>query len=125
MDLREWLVLHIRHKDVFARKLQEVEETPSGATFKFKDRVLTGVVMDVLSEPDVQGETIIATLNTPENVEYLIAHWDAFVDPGLTVVFANPSLNEKWALKPALHARIHDGDIEQGIRSLASSVPFV
>ena len=126
MDLREWTVLYVQHKDVLLRELEGYTEEGDRITFSFKNHELLAFPWERLSVPDASGKVLVVTLQTEENISFLINHWQEFAaHPDLTVVFANPDLNEKWSLRPAAHARIAEGNIEQGIRSLAQGVPTV
>jgi hypothetical protein len=126
MNLREWMVLYVKHKDLLARKLQSVEEKKDCVVFHFKDHDLVAYAQDRLSLLSAEGRTLIVTLNTKENIDFMIHHFADFSKhSGITVIFANPELNEKWIIVPHTHSRIVDGDIKQGINTMAESVPLV
>jgi hypothetical protein len=131
MDLREWTVLYVKHKDLFARKLQGYKEVNGKEgekiVFAFKDHELHAYAMEsLMAPPKATGKTLVTTLNTAENQQTLIRRWDDFAAiPHLTIVFVNPQKNEKWFIMPHTHAMISDPNIELGIRSLAENVPLV
>jgi len=127
MELREWTVVYVKHKDLFARKLQSVEEKEGKTIFHFKDHQLHAYAFEELRLPTASsGKTLVVTLNTKENVSYLISHFKEFAKAEhLMVVFANPKLNEKWVIVPHTHGQIADGDITLGIKSMADSVTYV
>lgn len=126
MDLREWTVLYVKHKDVHTRKLQGYDEVDGKLVFRFKDHHMHAYAMELLEVPPVDGKTLLVTLQKKENVEYLIKHWKEFSKhAGLTIVFVNPTRNEKWFIVPHTHTQISDPNIELGIRSLAEGVPMV
>jgi hypothetical protein len=44
----------------------------------------------------------------------------------LTVIFVNPKLNEKWLLKPAVHAAVADKtSLRLGLQAMYDTVPVV
>lgn len=126
MDLREWTVLYVKHKDLYARKLVDHKEEKDRLVFTFKDHTLHAYAMEKLAVPQVVGKTLLVTLNTPQNLDLLIKQWKEFSKlAGLTVVFANPAKNEKWLIVPHTHHQIADENLEMGIRSMAEHTSFV
>ena len=127
MDLREWTVLYVKHKDIFARKLQKVEEKPDKLIFHFKDHSMHAYAMESLELPSaLDGKTLITTLNTKKNMDMLQKNWEAFSKHAhLTMVFVNPAKNEKWFIIPHTHAMIADPDVALGLKSLAENVTLV
>lgn len=124
MELREWLVLHVKHKDAYAKRLTGVREDGERVVFSYKDGDVIGYALEQLRP--VQGKALVATLQRKENIEELIKNWAAYArNPDLTIIFVNPAKNERWSIKPALHQSIADGDIGQGIWSLAAEVTHV
>jgi len=125
MKLTEWLVLYVRHKDMFDKKLVDQKEDGSQITFTFKDRKMTAHLLDELAVVPVSGETLVATLHTKENVKFLLDHWPEFSkDKELTLAFVHPGRNEKWIVKPHLHSSITE-NVEQGIWSMSKGVSYV
>lgn len=125
MDLAEWTVLYVKHKDILKRDLREVRREDGRIRFVFESGDVEAYIWDRLREPDGSGKRLISTLQTRENVEFLLSHWDAFCSDGLTVVFANPEKNEKWVIVPSTHHSIADGNVEPGIRAMAEGIPYV
>ena len=127
MQLREWTVLYVKHKDLLARKLQGYEEKQDKLVFQFKDHEMHAYAMEKLeAPPELTGKTLITTLNTDANIDFLLKHWSDFCKHAhLTVVFVNPEKNEKWFIIPHTHSQIADPNVELGIRSLAENVPLV
>ena len=126
MDLREWTILYVKHKDLLTRKLLGYKEVEGKVVFNFKDHAMHAYAMEKLEVPLVEGKTLLATLQTPENIKFLLKNWGKFAEhAGLTVVFVNPAKNEKWFIVPYTHAQIADPDIELGIKSLAENVSYV
>jgi hypothetical protein len=126
MDLRNWTILYVQHKDVFARKLKDYAEENGKLVFNFKDHTMHAYAMEDLAVPPADGKTLVTTLNTKHNMEFLMRHWHEFANiPHLTIIFVNPERNEKWFIVPHTHAMIADPNIEVAIRSLSESVQLV
>jgi S-adenosylhomocysteine hydrolase len=127
MNIREWLVLYVKHKDIVKRSLVKVEDGKDHVTFTFKDGVVLGYAMEHLEAPkQIKGRAIIACLHTKQNIDFLIAHWKDFAAHAeLTVILANPEKNEKIIIHTQTHDSVSEGNVELGIRTMAESVPFV
>jgi hypothetical protein len=125
MNLREWTILYVKHKDVHAKKLQDYKEEGNKLVFKFKDHHMHAYAMEKLEVPQLEGKTLLVTLQKQENIQFLVKNWEKFVQPGLTIVFVNPEKNEKWFIVPHTHSQIADPNIELGIKSLAEYVSHV
>lgn len=126
MNLSEWAIVYVKHKDLVARKLQDHKVDGEKILFTFSDRVLTAYAMEKLSVPKIQGKTFIFALQTKENIELLLKHWKEFSEQKeLTMIFVNPQKNEKWLVNPHTHESISEGNVELGIRTMAGEVSFV
>lgn len=127
MNIREWLVLYVKHKDIVKRSLVKVEESKEHVIFTFKDGVMSGYPLEQLEVPKgLKGKAIIACLHTRDNVDFLIRHWKEFAAHAeLTVILANPVKNEKIIIHTQTHDSVSEGNVELGIRTMAESVPFV
>jgi len=126
MDLREWTIIYVKHRDLMTKKLQGYEEKNGKLVFTFKDHHMHAYAVEKLSVPTIEGKTLLVTLQTKENVEFLLKHWSEYnKHADLTMVFVHPEKNEKWAVIPHTHAQVSDPNFEQGIRSMADSVSYV
>ena len=127
MELREWTILYVKHKDLFARKLKDYKDEGEKLVFNFKDHTMHAYAMEQLAVPKaIEGKTLLTTLHTKENMMFLIKNWNQFAKHAhLTIVFVNPATNEKWFIIPHTHAQIADPNIEMGIKSLAENVTLV
>ncbi len=125
MNLREWALIHVRHKSAY-QELQDIKEESDRLLFVYPQDTLVVLVKERLKLPDGEGRRLIVTLQTRENLQELLTNWDAYSrQKDLTITFANPAKNEQWSLKPWLHAKIADKNLAQGIRSMAAGVPYV
>lgn len=126
MDLREWTILYVKHKDLLTRQLIGHKEEKDRLVFEFKDHKMHSYAMEKLAIPKVEGKTLVTTLQDKENIDFLIKYWKEFSRlKGLTIVFVNPAKNEKWFIVPHTHSQIADVNIEMGIRSMAENVSHV
>ena len=126
MDLREWMVLYVRHKDMMARRLTTVKEEDGRIVFMFKEGPLYGYPMERLTFPKLEGRSLLVTPHTGENVGILLKRWEEFAAaPEVTVVFVNIALNEKWLITPHTHHMVAETNLEQGVRAIADGVPYV
>jgi hypothetical protein len=127
MDLREWTVLYVKHKDILTRKLEGHDDQGGRLMFRFKDHNMHAYAMERLQVPErLEGKTLLVTLQNEENISFLLKHWNEFAQhKGLTMIFVNPEVNEKWFIIPHTHAQISDPNIETGIRALAENVTHV
>ncbi len=126
MDIHEWIITYVKHKDVLTRKLLSVEDKKDHVLFKYKDNEMTGYAYNELQIPKGKGKILIATLQKKENIDFLVKHWKDFSShEQLTIVFVNMNNNEKWLLHPYTHARIAEEKAEPGIRSMADAVTYM
>lgn len=124
MNLYDWTEVFLKQRDVHHRLMESLDKTNSGFEQKNKDRTVIHVKVSEQLEADAQYE-IIVCLNTQENVHALVQHWDLFVQANPLIIFAHPSSNEKWLLKPAMHAKVADEEsLEQGLLSMAGAISF-
>jgi hypothetical protein len=129
INLTDWTVLYVKHRDVIAKKLVDVKQEKDHITFTYKDGVTVGYALEKLAVPALntkQNKAIITTLQTKENVDFLIKHWKDFSSHnGLTMIFVNLKTNEKWLIHPHTHSQIAEAKFEPGVRSLADSISYM
>ncbi len=109
----------IKNYDVFivvekgVRKNIVVIETLSDKTLGFLEQ-------NINKEGD--GITIM-TLNTRKNLDFLIKHWDSFLNKKATLYFVNPRKNEKWFVNTKIHSFItEDNNLKKSLKTLFESV---
>ncbi|MBN1646342.1 hypothetical protein JW868_04860 [Candidatus Woesearchaeota archaeon] len=66
----------------------------------------------------------IITLNTQKNVQIFIRQFSKYAQNlFLTIIFVNPSANQKWLIKPHVHNLVADKtSLKRGIMALSENV---
>jgi hypothetical protein len=126
VDLFEWCEQYIRSRDAMERKLVKLERESHAVMATYKDRTIRWLPLPQLSVPkENEGNITIVCLQTQANFNVLVNDFAAFAkNPGLTVIFLNPALNEKWLLKPAIHHAVADkSTLKSGLQTLYQTVP--
>jgi hypothetical protein len=126
MNLDEWTVMYVEHRDVMNGRLDDYEHDGDTLTFSYTDGATVSYeVVEVLREADLEGDVVVCA-NTTDNLECLVEHWDNFVRASVQVIFVNPDVNEKWKVKPVVHDKVADPEnLEAGLETLQESVPLV
>lgn len=122
MDLKEWTRIFLKQRDLLKREIEKIEENKRGFLVHLKsgkERVV--IVEDLLA--DEEGQVLVC-LNRKENVRTLVKHWEHYAaQEDLLMVFASPSTNEKWLIKPHHHAKIADEEsFEQGLLAMYEAI---
>lgn len=128
VDLLEWCEHYIRSRDAMERKLVKLERVGESILATYKDRAVRWLPMAQLAVPaENEGNVSVVTLQTQANFNTLVSEFAVLAEnPGLTILFINPSLNEKWVLKPAVHASVADkSTLKSGLQTLYQTVPPV
>lgn len=132
--LKNWIIRHLKHRDVVHKKITAIEENVDGWTVVLRGEPEKHILVIPSFEEGFIGakekmnsaHTIIATLNTKQNVDAVVTHWkDIVSNPTLHIYFINPySLSEqKWVLCPASHDRIAERRaLKRGLESLSTTV---
>ncbi|MBW3012706.1 hypothetical protein KY325_00900 [Candidatus Woesearchaeota archaeon] len=139
--LKDWTLNYLKNKDIMLKRISTIEDKGSYILVKNKDE--THVIVIVKEKLDsvqpvlddfkkyealhkAQKLTLIL-YNTKKNMELLLKSWDAFLEfPTLSIIFANPAVNDKWIISPAVHHKIADKkSLKQGLISMFQNVePF-
>lgn len=123
MELKEWMITFIRHKDIVQRRIKEIRETDDGFIVVYKDSQKRFIIMPKLKLPKDQSS--IACLNTKDNLKFLLDNWKPFVDSKAMLHFVNPSskLEKKWIITPYVHDSVADPEsLKQGLNSMFDTV---
>ena len=128
MQLKEWAIGFLKHKDLFTKQILGIEDNNNQIIIKYKDRDVILLIAPTLydSIEDVKDHMVIVTANKKVNLDCLIQNWHNLKNsPDLTIYFVNPdsSKEQKWVLKPYLHNKIADEDnFRGGLLTLFESV---
>jgi hypothetical protein len=127
VDLVTWCEQYVRSRDAMERKLKTLERKGESVVATYKDKTVTFLSQPSLDEKHIpaDGHVTIVCLQNQENFNTLVTHFAAYArNPNLTIMFLNPQLNEKWSLKPAVHAAVADkASLKTGLQTLYQTVP--
>ncbi len=125
--LKSWIQHHIKHRDVFFKKLVSFEDTEYGFIGHFKDKDVQYIILDSLQfdslKKDVEQQYI--TINNSKNFNTLLSEWKILIAyPKLKIIFVDKiSTGEHWQIAPFIHDKIADKKtLKTGLKSLYESV---
>ncbi|MFH0870284.1 MAG: hypothetical protein V1866_04480 [archaeon] len=125
MDLKEWTVHHIKQKDLMKKDLVSFKEENDRVLCDHKDGKATyhcneNLDMGKMKAIPADETTYFVCLCNEHNFKVLLENWNLFkTKQGLTFMFLNPGLAEKWVIKPFVHAKIADPvTLKQGLRTM-------
>ncbi|MBD3259230.1 hypothetical protein GF371_01205 [Candidatus Woesearchaeota archaeon] len=136
--LKQWTLNYLKNRDIMLKRISTIEDKKDYILVKNKDEThiivivkeKLGSIRSVLDEfkklekkHKAQKLTLVL-YNTKKNVDLLLKSWDAFLEfPSLSIVFANPSVNDKWIVSPAIHSKIADKkSLKHGLLSMFQNV---
>ena len=127
MTLNEWCVHYIRARDAFEQKLKSIDEAPDKIVCHYKDKDATFLPIETLRSDLPSGSLTVVCLQNQQNFDTLVSNFSEYAkNPNLTIIFLNPKLDEKWLLKPAVHAAVADkANLKQGLATMYQMVPEV
>lgn len=125
--LRQWYTVLAKHKDLLKKAIVSITESERGLLVQEQ-----AVKREVCIAPSLTPEAlklqcdVIVTLNTRENLDFIISSWASLSASELLIIYvANPySLTEKyWAIRPFVHERITERRaLRKGLEALFSTV---
>ncbi|HJX05736.1 MAG TPA: hypothetical protein VJ461_03435 [Candidatus Nanoarchaeia archaeon] len=125
MNLREWAVHHIKQIDMVKKNLVSYKEEDDRVLCEYRESKATYYCAENLALEKLksvkEGEVAyFVCMCNEHNFKMLADHWDLFkAKPGLTFIFLNPELAEKWIIKPYVHAKVADPKtLRQGLRTM-------
>jgi hypothetical protein len=128
-DLLEWCNSYIKSRDSMERTLKSLEKHGDHLVATHKTKTVTWFGQESLDTKgaSVEGHVSIVCLQNQQNFNTLVQHFSEFAkNPNLTIMFLNPKLNEKWSLKPGVHAAVADKQsLKLGLQSMYDTVPAV
>ena len=124
-DLREWTIHHIKQKDAIKKDLISFKEDQGNIYCEYKEGHAVyycweNINLDKIKSIKDQDIAYFVCFCNEHNFKTLVDHWDLFkTKQGFTFIFLNPSLAEKWIIKPFIHAKIADpATLKQGLRTM-------
>ena len=117
VDLKEWAIEYIKHKDAFKQQIVDIMVHDDNLVVRYKDKEELVLICPELSQSfsrlDKYSYVSVFTFNTQSNFNELIERWHQLTSiEGLTIYFTNPdsSTDTKWIIRPNLHNKIADED---------------
>jgi len=136
--LKEWTHNYLKNKDILHKRISTITDKGDYILVENKDEthiivivkekmVDVDKVLDLFKKYQKKHKAQKLTLvlnNNKKNLDLLIKSWKKFVEfTSLTVIFANPEMNDKWIVSPAIHDRIADKkNLKQGLVSMFQTV---
>jgi hypothetical protein len=125
INLKEWTVHHIKQKDLVKKDLISFKEEEDRVVCECKDGNTTYYCRENLEHekikavPEKDIAYFVCACNE-HNFKLLVDNWDLFkTRKDFTFIFLNPSLAERWIIKPYIHAKIADPiTLKQGLRTM-------
>ena len=131
LELKEWLVLFIQHKDIFQKKIVKIEEKEGFVIAEYKDHTHYFAILPKITEISFldnykDKQISVITCNTKDNLNARIGFWQKLAElQMLSIYFVNPHSNtdKKWIIYPFTHSRISEhGALKLGLQTLFESV---
>jgi hypothetical protein len=129
--LREWMMLNIKNKDLFLKKIIKLTQDVDGYDFvvEYADkkqyfivRPLLGSTDDIIKKMNPEGHFAIVVLNKRDNLNMLIKSWSKLIEfKNLCIYFVNPasSTDKKWVIFPYTHNKVRErSSLELGLKSM-------
>lgn len=122
-----WAENYFKHKDMFDKKLEKVNQEKDFLKLKYKDREDGALVSAVLEKDifnkikEIKGckKIFIVCSFANTNIDFLIKNWKKFLIQNLIIIFVNIKTNHKVLLNPFIHNKICDQEnLENAIRTL-------
>lgn len=135
--LMNWIVRYVKNKDLILKKIVDVTLDSGGVSVKNKSGQISRYVVllslasleSVVSSQPKDCELCVITINSKDNMNFLVKKWDFAVSNSfLTVIFVNPfsDLDEKWVVKPSIHARICEKkNLARSFSSISETVNLI
>jgi hypothetical protein len=125
MNIKEWAVHHIKQKDQVKRDLVSFKEEEDKVICEYKQGAVVyyckeNLELDKLKKVAEAESAVFVCECNEHNFKVLLDNWDLFkTRKEFTFIFLNPSLAEKWVIKPYIHAKIADpASLKQGLRTM-------
>ncbi|MFH1440241.1 MAG: hypothetical protein ABIG89_06735 [Candidatus Woesearchaeota archaeon] len=131
-ELKEWLIIFLKHRDIFHKKIVNINEDGEFLLVEQKDAIkyyaifpTIGDIKQIVTEYKDKNISII-TFNTRDNLDFIIKSWQELSAlQMLCIYFVNPhsSTDKKWIIYPFTHSRISEkSSLKLGLMTLFESV---
>jgi hypothetical protein len=127
MDLKEWAINYVKHKDLVLKNLQSYQVKQNFIEFQFKDKVHDYYILEHLQATEIRellGKndshliTVVCIHDNP-NFDFLVKQWDELVVKNITFIFVDGEHHDKWIINPQIHSRIADKkSLKQGLKTM-------
>lgn len=125
MELKDCVWEFVRARDAIHRTIVSHSRKGDILTVEHKHKLHHFLISKDLVVTEAKDTFTVACLNTRRNLDFLVDHWDEFLQENLSVLFVNPGIGQ-WKVSPLLHNSIADrSKLRKGLESLFSQVPEV
>lgn len=127
MNLIDWAVNYVKHKDLVTKNLNGFSVKDSYVEFNFKDKVHDYFIEESLKIEKIKSiyeknsghQKTIVCLHRKDNFDFLITHWHDLIKQNVNFIFVNPEHQDKWIINPMLHNKICDQkSLKQGLKTM-------
>ncbi len=126
--LKDWAITYLKHMDIQGN-FSKISEEPNGFLIINKDGSSSFclVLISLSKNKEAIGKaTYVVTLSNKSNISFASLAWDSLAaNPKLVLVFANPfsSTEQKWLVKPYIHARVSERKhLLKGLKAMSELV---
>jgi hypothetical protein len=121
--LKDWAIHFLKHKDIFLKNLDGIDENEDGFLAHFKTKDERYLIQDNLDFENMPKESNVCyvTLNNQKNFTKLLTEWKILVAyPNVRIIFVEKISNGKhWIINPHMHDKISDRtSLKSGLKSL-------
>lgn len=121
--LKDWAIHFLKHKNIFLKNLNKIEESEFGFIAHFKTKVEWYIIQDNLDFENLSKENNVCyvTLNNQKNFTKLLSEWKILIAyPNVRIIFVEKISNGKhWIVNPHMHDKISDKtSLKSGLKSL-------
>jgi hypothetical protein len=125
MDIKTWTLNHIKQKNSMLGQNPEIKEEENKIKCGYKEKNVIyncdeNLSLEQIKSIDEKIENYLVCLCNEHNFKLLIDNWNLFkTKPKLTFIFVSPQMDDKFVVKPHIHAKIADpATLKQGLRTM-------
>ena len=123
-NLKTWMINYLEHKDMMTNEIKEIKDKDTSIEVVYENSSKEFLIQPELENLDLTKEIGIVFLNNKENLDQVIKNWTSLKkNEHIIIYFVNPEIDQKWILKPYIHAKIADqSTLKKGLKALAESI---